>query len=94
MRSFLEKPLARGLGLALGIIGTTNLFFYLIAQSFEFGEGLEVATVALPLLAFGSLLVLHWRNRFALFRWFLLDFSIASMITFLVMHFVVAKHIL
>lgn len=90
----LFRPLVRASGAAAGILGTVWLFMFLLGQSFELGEGLEMATVALPVLAFTCLVVLHLVHRLAPLRWFLLDFSLASMVSFLVMQFVVARYVL
>ena len=84
----------RAAGVVAGILGAVWLFMSLLGQSFERGEGLEVATVILPVVAFVSFVVLHRADRWAPLRWFLLDFSLASMVAYMVMQFVVARHVL
>ncbi|MCP5118686.1 MAG: hypothetical protein GY953_48365, partial [bacterium] len=44
LRRELLKPVIRAAGIVTGIIGAADLFVFLLGQSFELGEGLELAT--------------------------------------------------
>ncbi|MCP5110405.1 MAG: hypothetical protein GY953_06180 [bacterium] len=94
LRRELLKPVIRAAGIVTGIIGAADLFVFLLGQSFELGEGLELATGLLPVLTFCGFILLFRRNLVPPLRWFLLDFSLGAAGSFLVMNFVVARHVL
>jgi hypothetical protein len=89
--ALLISKIAEGLAVFAGIASTVWTFLYLLGESFEYGEGIEVATALIPAIAVVLFLWFVRQKKHPFVRTLLLDFFVAAFVAYLVMQFVVVK---
>ena len=89
--SVLRIRLVQGAGVLTGALSTVWLFLYLLGQSFEYGEGLEMATVLIPVTALTAFLLLWKRATHRLWRSFTVELFASSLVAYLLMQLVVVR---
>jgi len=87
----LRLRLVQAAGVLSGILSAVWVFLYLLGQSFEYGEGLEMATVLIPVVALAAFLLLWKRRTRPLWRSFSLELFASSLVTYLLMQLVVVR---
>ncbi len=89
--SVLRFRLVQGAGILAGVLSTVWVFLYLLGQGFEYGEGLEMATMLIPVAALVAFLLLWKRKAHRLWRSFAVELFASSLVTYLLMQLVVAR---
>lgn len=91
LRSVFHRRLAQASGIVCGVVGTFYLFLRLVSWSFETLRPIEWLAGVIPAGAFCVFLAL--RQRSTAFRWFFLELFTSSLVTFLLLEFVVYPYL-
>jgi hypothetical protein len=78
-------------GVFSGVALTSWTFLYLLGLSMRYGEGLERATLVIPVIGLVVFLYACKRHTRAGCRWAFLEFFASSLVAYLIMQFVVVN---